>query len=539
MLEKNKIEGNENVFVGGNLIINVEDIKSSDNKLYKIIQNKLESIDCYVAQYISGVKAHNKKDPERFNSTVILESMGRLGIPITAGIKTISTAVNIITKRYSKGATIETSNVRKAITESLYGLDESEYGGDNIDRWAESYIRRYGTETLIKVIGDPDGEKLNDKDLVINYLINNLLPEVMRSISEDIRKIDDTSKIASKGMLRRMAGEILEAVHSLNLYRIHYDVLFSLVKEMALQPPHPWFSPKARSYLHVNYDYEKYKKNFRIAMASHSKGDNNKLLYALKETTHHCCSSILAYYSVYMGCGTLAPLHVLIEILHDICREGASDSEALFRIDEIKSDLKNLNIGVEKLNTLLKRIKKKLQSNIRSEDLTIESLYHDVKELTEITTTIIASFIRKQRHRIMCENRDDLCLDDIFLGFPYLEWEWHESQEAFWITQHYKTVAFSQIKPRILVVPLDETENISHIYLEKWFIEAQRQSLVCNLLFFITKHQLFDTTKIITDDKAYGINIVSLTFDEMIDASSEEKPWSVLDKLLVNRVTSV
>ena len=528
--------GNVTLNETNNLIISVDDIQSSDYKLYKIIQNKLESIDNYVAKHITGVQAHKKHSPEPFKSIVVIESMGRLGIPITAGIKAISVAVNIIVQEHEAGSLIKTSQVRKAITEALYGLNEDEYHSEDIERWAESYIRRYGTETLIKVIDDLDGEKLKDKDLVVKYLIETVIPDVMRFISEDVRKINDISKVASNNMLRRMANDILEAVHSLNLYRIHYDVLFALVKEMALQPPHPWFAPTVRSYEHINYDYEKYKLNYRKVLSARSYGDKNKLLYGLKETTHHCCSAILAYYSIYMGCGTLAPLHVLIEILQDICRHDTNDSEILFRISEVEHDFNNIQIKVENFNALLKRIRKKLEIEKRKDDLAIESLFLDVKDLYDITTTLIASFIRKQRQKEVLKNRHDLTLDDIFLGFPHLNWDWHTSKEAFWVTHHYDTPIFSQIKPRILIVPLSETQIETTEIINQWLNEAKINSLTCNLIFFISKRNIqFHHV----DSQSYNVYVAFFTFDELIQISTKEKPWVVLEKLLPEKIISV
>ena len=85
-MERINVKGNQNITVGRDLIIDIDDIKRSDFKLYKVIENKLNSIDDFVARNISGVLSHSKKEPEPFRSSIIIESMGKLGIPIAAAI---------------------------------------------------------------------------------------------------------------------------------------------------------------------------------------------------------------------------------------------------------------------------------------------------------------------------------------------------------------------------------------------------------------------------------------------------------------------
>jgi len=536
------VKGDHNITVGRDLIIDIDEIKRSDFKLYKVIDNKLNSIDEFVARHVSGVQSHAKKNPEPFNSSIIIESMGKIGIPIGAAIQVVGDASNkVVSSKSEQESVVKSSFVRKCITESLYSLDGDRWEDSEIEAWAESYIRRYGTETIIKVIGDSEGNELIEQELAISYFLNVVIPDVYRLIVRDAG-IELSSapldNIASRSMQRRMAEKMIDAVHALDLYRIHYSVLIALAKEMALQPPHPWFSPTVRSFQTINYHYERYKLNNRKAKSSQEISDYGAMYYAIKEIVDHCCASIMSYYSIYMGCGPMASFYVLQSVVHDICRSEDSDSCMMFRLEELRADLKKSGIEEEQFGALLRRIKKRVESTKKKDILELDSLYIDAEELVLITTTLIASFIRIERQKDLGKDRRDLTLSDIFQGFPFLEWEWHASHEAFWVIHHYDTPCFSNIKPRILIVPVELGACLDS-RVQSWICEATKFQIACNTIFLISKEEIDLGNDFISSGSGGPINVVSLTEKELIDAAFISNPWDILEGIIFNRCRTV
>ncbi|RDL45040.1 hypothetical protein DN730_05325 [Marinomonas piezotolerans] len=541
-MDKISVKGNQNITVGRDLIIDIDEIKRSDFKLYKVIDNKLNSIDEFVGRYVTGVQSHTKKDPEPFRSSIIIESMGKIGIPIGVAIQAVGDASNkVVSQKNEQETVVKSSFVRKCVTESLYSLDGDRWEDYEIEAWAESYIRRYGTETIIKVVGDPEGNELVEKDLAISYFLDVVIPDVYRLIMKDAGiqiSCAPLKKVASKSMQRRMAEKIIDAVHALDLYRIHYSVLIALSKEMALQPPHPWFSPTVREFQTVNYHYERYKLNNRKAKAAQEVSDYGALYYSIKEVVEHSCAAIMGYYSIYMGCGPLSSFYVLQSVVRDICRGEESDSCIIFRLEELKADLKRSEIEEEQFAALLRRIRKRIESTKKKEVLELESLYIDAEELAHITTTLIASFIRVEKEKKLRKERKDLTLSDIFLGFPFLEWEWHVSQEAFWITHHYDTPCFSNIKPKILIVPIVDDEGVNQ-KINAWLTEAGKFKIACNAIFFISKNIIDIENKLNSTSHEINLNLVSITENELLQAAFISNPWDILEKIIFERCRTV
>ncbi|UAB73890.1 hypothetical protein INR79_22375 [Vibrio sp. SCSIO 43132] len=525
------IKGNDNSVIGRDLVINIGDIKGSDNKLYKIIERKLQTIDRIVSERVKGIKLHYKDDLEPFSSEKIIASMGRIGIPLTPSIKAVTIAARIIVGQSSEKDVFKTSDVRRCITEALYTLDENEFCSNDIEDWAGSYVRRYGTETVIKVIMGSKTESF-EENLAHKFILNTLLPDVYNAISGEVKhdSKSDITDVASTNMMRRMAISILEAVKSLSLYRIHYDVLFALTKEMALQPPHPWFAPKVRSFDYIYYDYKQYKRHFEKSKRYYSSGDYGGLVHSIKEMVDHCCSAVLCHYSIYMGCGTLASFYVLKDLVKEICKNKGSDAALFFRTNEIKSDFSMLSINIEEFSALLNKLYRGLERDRNRDELSIESVYLDAQTLVEITTKIIAPFIRRNKYEQTRKMRT-ISLDDIFLGFPFLKWTPHESSQAYWISHNYDTPLFREIKSQILVVPLDVLE-IKCSDIKFWVSEVENKINFSNTIIFIYRGADSFPRENFYNEKKVGINLINVPFDDLLEATVSDEPMRKVADLL-------
>ncbi len=539
MQDKNKITGSGNNLIARDLNITISDLDNIYQKdISIIVKSKINGIDEFINKIIpDGIllsKNPNKETRESFNSEKILKSLGLLGVTLTAALAVVSETVQLIDRAVQQNTDMSTRLVRGYITESLYGLDETIFSRSIIESWGDKYIRRYGSETEVKVV-NVDGK---EETLKHDFLRNNIIPVVVADITRNAGPQIAEFKILSHKALTKMATEIFETLASLNLYRINYETICNITKELFTQPPHPWLAPKVRSYEHVNYDFGRAISNFKKAKRYKSLGNVPKCKYALKEFAHHSCSSILCYYSIYMGCGTLAPLHILNCSIDAILKKDNEKLALLFKLDEIKGDLSKQKVSIGNFQHTLKKIIALLHDPKAPTPFYIETLYIECENLHNIILTLITPFLRlKKIERIgnyqspLTSRSIKYLLNDLFMLFPGLEWEHHKQNESYWVFHSYDVSIFKQIKESILLVTLQNKQIKINSYISNWLMISDKYKLTCNTIFFLydINHINISELPLLENNDKF---IVFFSYQQLIETIKKQNPIKEVEKAI-------
>lgn len=538
-MAENQIDGDNNILVAGSLNITTEDLKAADRQLYKILNRKMAAVDKAIAKrHPLGVSVPHSDTPASFSSEKIVESLGSIGVPVVAALEALDATVRDLLNLPDQTESIPSSRIRGIVTESLYGLSEQRYPRAKIETWGDNYVRRYGADKGTSVVF-ADGR---EESLDIDYLIRNFIPELIADLSETTPYLKLIDGFISNSMKRRMAWEVIRATQGLFLYRIHFETLFQLSKEMFLQPPHPCFSTRAREFLYVNYDYERLKDNYRKIGHYQKRGDTNRTYYHVKETIHHACSAILCYYSVYMGCGPLAPLYVLRKVLAHLAESDEDQLDSMFKLSELKTDLLNNNQDLPTLTKKLDAIIKSL--NRTTADMNrvhIETMVPKASGIYEIAISLLDPYIRKERlSRILKDSKDlpyafleTVNLKDVLSSFPHLRWEWHRSRKAFWLLHEYNGPVMKHVKSDILLIPIITTEldDIDAVFTH-WAEVCAPHKKLCNSIVFVVDEQSHDVKKIVSSIRSTLEDwfIICIEINSLTTILEHELPMAELER---------
>lgn len=270
------------------------------------------SLDTFFDKITSEIEAilpnrlYNFKYNERvnFNAEALFDSLVQLLIPSKVVLTILQGLPSKIRNEIAL-ETFSTRDLRRIIYHSLQSLDYSQYG-EKIDIWGENYIRKYGNPDVeIQVILD-DEKRI--KPLNYEFLYDKLIPDVYRRCY--YRDIDEElGLLKSKFIIQDFASEIMEKIRILNLYFLRYSTLKKLAYDMAIQPPHPWFSDKLNADTHIEYNRNRYTKH----LVRFRKKENTKR--SAQEFIEHICATILAKYNLFIGMGKYRPLISLTNYL--------------------------------------------------------------------------------------------------------------------------------------------------------------------------------------------------------------------------------
>lgn len=528
-MSSTKVKGDHNVIVGQDLTIYI----GNDHKttIPNLVEQFYEKIEKLVAEKIEeGILKAGTDKRVPFKIRKIVYSLSLIGVPPEVILEVVAQVSSKLLNEYKHNKNISTTLVRDVIAETLYGLDESKYSTYKVQRWGDNYVRRYGSEYRVKVITE------GEKELDYNFLKKEIIPTVLSEIAHDISYLVEAHRLPSNSTIEKMAEEILSIISGLNLYRIHYNTLLSIVRELCLQPPHPWFATSIRDFKYVHYDYIQYKINFKKAKFYFDKCDYGKALYALKEFIHHSCSCILCYYTVYMGCGTLAPLYVLLDIVKQLIYHNDQRIDMMFKIRELKDDLNRNGMDLNTFYMILCAIKSRLHHVKIADDKSCKELNKSCNQLYDIATNLVGSFIRLNKlqsvkTKKLSERQINHILLDIFTCFPKLNWEIYKPKKAYWIIHNYDHTIFRMIKPFILIVPyLTDYDNVN-LFVTNWINEVKKNENISNSLIFISREKADSLIKCHEKSDAKGIFIFSFSLDTLIDIVSQSDPIKYIEKI--------
>jgi len=284
-----------------------------------------------------------------FNSNELFDSLMHIAMPSKVALEILSQIPdNISALNDDILNNFSSSHVREIIYRILQNLDY-EIFGDKVEIWGQSYIRKYG---------NPDKEmevflEVEDQIKPLNYefLYKILVPDIYRKCYA--RDIDeDLGFIKSKTIKSDMASEILEKIRILNLYLIRYGTLKKLAYDLAIHPPHPWFSERSNTERDLNYHQERYLIHYGRFI------NGEALIRSAKEFIDHSCAAILSRYNLVIGLGRNRPLITLMNHLK-LSKENLLYWQSL-DISNIAGDTASSHYSLNKFKGVLENIRVKL-----------------------------------------------------------------------------------------------------------------------------------------------------------------------------------
>jgi hypothetical protein len=489
--EKPSIEGSHNINAGGNVTIS----ETNDISLKTQLESLFNQIDARLLSRFGQIEAPTKaNDEESFSCQKIMRSLINIGLPHSAAIDVIEGVEHAISNEFDPSKKLSTTDIRRAVQNSIYNLSFSDYGENNLQLWGDNYVRRYGdSNRRLAIINSDDTISLIDYP----YLKNSLIPDLINHVYGV--KLGSVKKLITPTQIKPMAENILEHVKSLNLCFIRYKTLFALALDLATQPPHPWIANDDTAERVVEYDLERATIHHE-KMSKYCGTDKiHQYWHSIDECLYHSCSMMLAYYRMFIGCSPVAPITNLLASLK-LNHEGySSNLWNSSRISQIESDLKSLGYNFQDLVKQLERIIIH-RSVKRTKDMSLFS--EEVSNFYELSIDLIGhrveveNFLRKSIYSESTESELLPIIRSTFLkvkGLRIREEDLKMEDNMFWLRHKLNTPVFREIEAKVLVIPvsssvINDIENYqSYISMKITILETSGEYI--NSVIFVTFHE--------------------------------------------------
>jgi hypothetical protein len=299
----------------------MKDIDSKINSKYTLIDSKKKGLTDAI---------------EKFESEKLMYSLINLGVPLSISLKILNKIIDKIIYSH-KDKLLETSDIRKVVSESLYesyAILDQKINPQKCRIWGDLYLRKYGNPKGPIQIIHRDG-KIEDLDFEL--LEGDIIPYAF----SDILKLEKSKIIKkfSKKERRDMGNELMRIILELGIYRIHHRTLILLTRDLAMQPPHPWVVDPDKSFEYIKYNLERADINLKETKDYYEKGNMARCRNSILETIHHTSAAIMGYYSEIPGCGLLAPFHNLVSLLEKLSFVFLHPANEVDRVESIKNEI--------------------------------------------------------------------------------------------------------------------------------------------------------------------------------------------------------
>ena len=493
--QKNIGSGNANNSNSNNKITCIININGKDEtveilSILNAVAQNFEVEDKKINESLPNKILVNKTNhKEAYQTVKIITSLLQLGIPLVATYEIAQSTVNRIKEFCYNNSTstesLTTKDIRKMVSQSIQEMDIEKFSYSDIESWNNLYIRRYGHNNKRVKIYYPNSD---ESDFIsYEYIHNKLLKDI---VSEITKTHVNYAEIPSRHK-RDVATEILAFINRCDLYKINYVVLKDIIKEIALQPPHPWFINQETKEEIIEYDVKCLKKNISELEESISNNINSPQSAKI-EVLHHASALILEKYNFFLGCYDLSSFYLLKDLLNNLIdREKWDFTVTYSKTSELLLDLSFSFIEVVQLNETINQINNFLKNqdinNLEFDKLLIQfsdyalqlfELGHKNEVYQFIETdwkTLPASDITKYLKLLM------------YSIYPVKIWKLETNEMFFWI--NYKTVrseSFENIKNQIFVVYNDG--NLSDY---NFLVHLETASTInaCNVIFAIAENE--------------------------------------------------
>lgn len=387
------------------------EVKQTVSKMEDIFINFDEKIYELFGEIIdSKINEDDEKNNKvRFVSQKVFLSLMKIGIPLENAYKIVICVYNNIVINEKNGLydnrILSTHEIRKIVAYEILHCDLDGISLKTLEEWGDKYVRRYGHNSKRTKIYYKDS--LHEEDLSYNFIKNTLLKDITNEVG--IKKYTYSGEI-KKSQLKSMSEDIIDFIGNCNLYRIRYDILKSLVYEMALQPPHPWLVTDESAEIIRKYDIDTAKKHYLKIKENIDNKDYSSRYYTICEILHHTASSILAGYKEILGCKDLDAFTNLYKIVSKMYNDE-KDLILEYNIVELPSDLKYIGINFCDFYSLLNKIHLNIVS--RNREINVTKIFlQNILDLYDIAVALYEKTNKQKMKDFLFSSWDDFSKDE-------------------------------------------------------------------------------------------------------------------------------
>lgn len=328
----------------------VEDAETSIKKFFK-------EIDIQMNSRFKIIDSKNLSKRELFESEKLIYSLVSIGIPLNYTLKMLNFVTGSIIANNKKGE-IETSEIRKAVRNTLYSLEKVGFEQKQCQIWGDVYVRKYGNpEGPMELIHINDETEPLDYEFIHEKLIPETLAEILHTEKSRILKSISKKEIVSMG------NELMRIISELGIYRIHHRTLILLAKDVAMQPPHSWVIDSNRLFEYVERDLKKADKHLNGAKCFYNENNFAYCRNSIRECIHHVSAAILGYYKDISGFGDLSAFYNLMDRVNVITFGKKSQLPEESKIQMLEGDICFCNnLTLYDFSDLMKKLKRHLES---------------------------------------------------------------------------------------------------------------------------------------------------------------------------------
>ncbi|MFZ1400101.1 MAG: hypothetical protein WAS33_24575, partial [Candidatus Promineifilaceae bacterium] len=279
----------------------------------------------------------------------------------------------------------------------------------------------------------------------------------------------------------------------MNVYEIHYDTLYRMVSDIALNPPHPWVVKRAFDGSIIEYDLDRATDHASNMLAAFEDGDFPSARHKCMECLEHSCSALLAYYGVFMG---VKPFHNLMRTLK------LPDTNPLLwkklKIHQLEGDLSGLGRSLMEFQNYLSKANK-LTSAYSGEKL--GKLINRVTQIYNLVVEVLEHRKRIEKQLFQIKQISELSspdflqtVVDVFASIPNFKMRIAIKEPEFsgyWFEHNIHSGGIlHKLDPRLLVAALHNgkaimSEQVSAVidYFEKNRPLCNTVMIICNKAF--------------------------------------------------------
>lgn len=478
-------EGNTNINID-QLSITIGDGKEVNaSDFFGSFVNALQNYDEYLIEKLGEKIIVNKTNKEEdFSASKILKSLLTIGMPLDAAFSVFENSITNLVKQHVEGKKFETKEIRRIVCESIQSCDLRNYAPSQIQIWSQKYVRKYGRNNQVVKIQYDNGSTTDISMEFLKQFVDDLILSISPNIS--VKKISSNSR-------KDIAECVLDFVNSCDVYIIRYEVLRSIILEIALQPPHPWFINETTKSSIINYDSKQLKVN--LTKANHYFSSNVRIVpqSILMEIIHHASSMILSEYDFFLGCNDLSSLYLLESLMNELINIPYEDILLEeFPINKLLPDITKVGIDYEEYFNLIKYI----SSKVNTSALNTADFSRKVNEFGKFSLKIIENLSSTEFEKFFTERWENYSVQDIlknirlFMNVSFgnneiKSKEMESKQNFFWYRlRKFKSNVFSEVKSNFFVF-YGENKNSDLNSFERF--KEQNVKMGCNLIIIISE----------------------------------------------------
>lgn len=549
--QKNIGSGNTNISHSNNSISVMININGQDQsvdllELFGKITKVFEEEDKFINDsFPEKILVNKTNDREEYHTYKIIKSLLQLGIPLAATYEIAQSTIYKI-KEFIKSKSmpkLTTKDIRKIVSESIQEISIERFPYEDIENWNNKYIRRYGHNNKRIQIYYPDFD--THDDISYKFINRTLLPDIVNEITKENINYDNLLS----SYKTELANEVLSFINSCDLYKINYNVLKDIVKEIALQPPHPWFINQRTQNDIMKYDYECLQNNVNKLCESIKNGEESQQSVKI-EVLHHASALILEKYDYFLGCYDLSSFYLLKDLLFELTDPNKWDLTIDYsRTNKLLLELSFSNIYIEELIETTNRINNSLKThninNPEFNNLLVKFSDYAIRLYQLGNKDSVVSFLNSKWSELALSDIIENLKLLLYSIYPIKNWNLEKTDKNyFWI--NYKSIrskSYPNIKNQILIIYNDgKLKNYSFL---DHLTNAKTKNM-CNTILAIGENKEFAVETYEKLEAFLNKNNIAdkyivfwLDKESTVDLFNSNNKIKYLDELMLKQMTLV